>query len=145
MNTEEFLKRRKSYVDKLKATESDLSGKLTLDFMRWQDENLPYKVGKVYELVENGIRRRGFKRFVIYSFHPSFFNFDKNNPTFMCRCGGWWLDENDIPAKWDNMVVYGAGNNAVFELSKRQRNLSVPKHLGGHGYSKKAKKEKQRI
>lgn len=71
----------------------------------------PVKTGKVYNLVSNGIRRRGYSRIVIYA--RKVIVFDRNA---MIQIGGWWLDENGVPGKWDQMIVYGVSNPAVFEL-----------------------------
>jgi len=87
-------------------------------------DNVPYEKGKVYELVNNGTKRRGYKRFVIYCFEISYFN---NRP--MVQCGLWWLDENSTPSKWDDMIVFGVSNAAEFKLSENQTNHKVPKHL----------------
>ena len=80
---------------------------------------------KVYELVENGIKRRGFKRFLMVTFQGQFIKGDH----LIYQCAGWWLDENNTPAKWDNMTVFGVGNKAVFKLSASQKRNKVPQHL----------------
>jgi hypothetical protein len=118
MKTTELLKKRASYLKEIEAT------LWTADLKVWMRENIAYKVGKVYEVVENGIKRRGFKRFVIYSFeHQMMGRF------FSVRCGGWWLDDTDTPTKWDCMTIYGAVNSAVLKLSENQTNNPVPKEF----------------
>lgn len=83
--------------------------------------NSPVKNLEVYELLENGKKRRGFKRFVIYSQEISVF---VDSP--MIRVGGWWLNSENVPSKWDSMTVYGIGNPAIFKLSENQTNFKHP-------------------
>ncbi|MNU09540.1 hypothetical protein D3C72_2561730 [compost metagenome] len=40
--------------------------------------------------------------------------------TLMITVGGWWLNENNTPSKWDNMTVEGVSNPAIFKLSEDQ-------------------------
>lgn len=90
-------------------------------------DHILYKVGKVYNLVEGGKRRKGFKRFVIYEIQPQFFFQGR----LLIRVCGWWLDDsnNNSPFKWDSMVVYGVGNKAVFKLAENQNTGPVPEYL----------------
>jgi hypothetical protein len=85
-------------------------------------DNSPIEEGKVYELLENGRKRRGFKRFIIYDQTVRMWD-----ETLMITIGGWWLNEKDIPTKWDNMTVQGISNPAVFKISENQTALNHPK------------------
>ena len=44
----------------------------------------------------------------------------------MMRVGGWWLDKENIPTKWDTMTVIGVSNAAKFKLSENQKNENHP-------------------
>jgi hypothetical protein len=121
MQPKEFLKKRKFYQDELKKFQKQVDIAYTKIVNEFIKENSPVKNLKVYELLENGIRRKGFKRFIIYTQEVSIFS---KNP--MIRVGGWWLDKNNIPKKWDNMTVYGVGNPAKFVLSESQENENHP-------------------
>ena len=91
----------------------------------WEKANITLLRNKVYELVENGIKRRGFKRFLMVTFQGQFIKGDH----LIYQCAGWWLDENNTPAKWDNMTIYGVGNKAVFKLSANQKHNKAPQNL----------------
>ena len=103
--------------EQMKAIDIDYSH-LCNDFIL---ANSPVKNLTVYELLENGTKRRGFKRFVVYDQEIQTFD---NSP--MIRVGGWWLDSENIPTKWDNMTVYGCGNPAVFKFSDDQTHFNHP-------------------
>jgi len=91
---------------------------------KWEKANIPYQRNKVYELVENGRKRRGYKRFVINTFYANIMD-----GKLFYRCAGYWLDEDNVPAKYDTMTVYGVINAAIFTLSENQKHKPVPKHL----------------
>jgi hypothetical protein len=121
MQTKDFLKKRKFYQDELKKFQKQVDIAYTKIVKEFISENSPVKNLKVYELLENGIKRKGFKRFIIYTQEVNVF--DKMP---MIRVGGWWLDVNNIPAKWDNMTVFGVGNPAKFVLSENQEHEKHP-------------------
>lgn len=122
MVTAEFLFQRSELLklkeEHLKKINQDYS-KIAQQFI---DANSPVKNHKVYELIANGKKRRGFKRFVIYTQEVSVF--DKKD--IFIRVGGWWLDKENTPTKWDTMTVMGVGNAAVFILSENQINKKHP-------------------
>jgi hypothetical protein len=75
----------------------------------------------VYELIKNGNRRRGYKRFVVYTLEAQFLG-----KGCMITAAGWWLNSESIPEKWDQMAVEGVMNPAIFKLSANQENLPHP-------------------
>lgn len=115
MNQTEFLKRRDELVEKKKAFDTAINNDYTKIVDDFIDEVSPIKLHQVYEPVKDVPRRRGFSRFIVYGQDIQMFD-----RTPMIRIGGWWLDENNVPKKWDNMTVYGIGNPAVFKLSENQ-------------------------
>ncbi len=121
MKTAQFLKQRKDLQKKLGAFKKNINKEYAKITKSYVLANSPVKEKKVYELVENGIKRRGFKRFVVYTH-------DINIVIghVKIRVGGWWLDEDSVPSKWDNMTVTGISNAAVFVLSKNQVNKPHP-------------------
>ncbi len=94
--------------------------------LEWEKANIPYKRNAVYELVKNGTRRRGFKRFLITDFQGKFI--DSTGAMFYQACG-WWLGYDNVPAKWDTMTIYGVSNRAILQLSGNQKKKLVPKEL----------------
>lgn len=115
MNLETFTFNRNILLEKKKKNEAELNMLYTKLVEEYIDANSPVEKLKVYELIENGNKRRGFKRFVIYSQDVKIFNV-----TPMISVGGWWLNKENIPEKWDSMTVHGVGNPAVFKLSDDQ-------------------------
>lgn len=121
MKKTEFLKERKALNKKLDAFKKQINKEYTKITKQYVYANSPVKENKVYELKENGIKRRGFKRFVVYTHDISFF---KDHVSI--RASGWWLDAESVPSKWDTMTVTGVCNPAVFVLSENQTNKSHP-------------------
>lgn len=121
MTTKDFIKKRKSLQKDLKGFQKKINVLYTKISKQYINENSPVKVLKVYELIENGIKRRGYNRFVVYTLDISVFS---DSPSI--RAGGWWLNKKNIPEKWDTMSVTGVGNPAVFILSKNQKNEKHP-------------------
>ena len=121
MTNSEFIQERKDLlqikVEQEKAINIDYTA-LCDEFIL---ENSPVKNLEVYELIENGNKRRGFKRFVIYDQSVRIMG---NSP--MISVGGWWLNSDNVPTKWDNMTVSGIGNPAVFQVSDNQIALNHP-------------------
>jgi hypothetical protein len=116
MDTEDFILKRKILLEK-KESQNDLINKEYTQILKeFVKENSPVEKFKVYELVENGIKRRGFKRIVIYDIEVAVWDKD----VVMIRIGGWWLDKENVPAKWDTMTVVGVSNPAIFKLSENQ-------------------------
>ena len=50
----------------------------------------------------------------------------------MITVGGWWLNSENIPTKWDDMTVSGIGNPAVFKVSENQINHKHPDSTDAH-------------
>jgi hypothetical protein len=121
MQTKDFFKKRNALQNELKKFQKKMDIEYTKIVKEFIKANSPVENLKVYELVENGMKRKGFKRFVIYTQEIQVF--DKMP---MIRVGGWWLDANNVPAKWDNMTVFGVCNPAKFLLSENQINEKHP-------------------
>lgn len=121
MTEAKFIESRKL----LQAKKAELEEQINIEYTKICDDfknvHSPVELLKVYELKENGRKRRGFKRFVIYSIELRVF-YDTVNIVV----AGWWLDKQSIPSKWDNMTVKGIGNPAIFELSEDQTNHKHP-------------------
>lgn len=116
MNTEDFILKRKALLEK-KESQNDLINKEYTQILKeFVEENSPVEKHKVYELVKNGIKRRGYKRIVIYSTEVGVWDGDYVH----IRVGGWWLDKDNVPTKWDTMTVVGVSNPAIFKLSENQ-------------------------
>lgn len=122
MNTENFIKERNDLLKSKEEFLKTINQGYTTIVNEFIDENSPVKNLKVYNLVENGKKRKGFKRFVIYTQEVSVYN----EKDIFIRVGGWWLNNESIPTKWDSMTVMGVSNAAVFELSENQENKNHP-------------------
>lgn len=121
MKKEQFIEERKLLLERKKEQENAVNVEYSRILEEFLSENSPVETHKVYELLKNGRKRRGFKRFVIYKQVVQMWDED-----LMITVGGWWLNENNIPSKWDNMTVEGIGNPAIFELSESQDNELHP-------------------
>lgn len=121
MDAKDFIKKRNFYQSEIKKFEKRVSVEYTKTVKEFLKENSPVATKKVYELVENGIKRKGYKRFVIYTQDVKMF--DKH---VLIIAGGWWLNENNITSKWDSMAVFGVGNPAKFVLSQNQIHQKHP-------------------
>jgi hypothetical protein len=121
MTPKEFKTQRDSLLAKLESYKEQIDKEYTQISRRFTESNCPVEKEKVYELTRNGVKRRGFKRFVIYDIEPRVI---LNSPSIIV--GGWWLDKDNVPSKWDNMTVLGAVNSAVFELSGNQETKPHP-------------------
>lgn len=126
MDTKQFCTKAQELREKVKNFKENIDKEeytpLAEEFMK---SNCIYEEGKVYELIKNGIKRRGFTRFVIYIINVHTMSFEGKIEQAMIRCGVWWLNGENIPSKWDTMVVYGVSNNAEFTLSKNQEHVQV--------------------
>lgn len=122
MTEAKFIESRKL----LQAKKAEFEEQINIEYTKICDDfnnaHSPVEILKVYELKENGRKRRGFKRFVVYEI---FLRVLLKNSVII-TVGGWWLDKDSIPTKWDNMTVYGIGNPAIFELSENQTNHKHP-------------------
>lgn len=112
---------RKDCLSRIEQVKKDENKKYATAAKKYILKHCPVKQSKVYELLENGIRRKGFRRFVIYEMDLQWF---VGNP--IIHVGGWWLDENNTPSKWDTMTVHGIGNPAIFKLSENQTHNPHP-------------------
>jgi hypothetical protein len=122
MKTEDFILKRNELLT-LKEKHLEVINKEYSEVLKeFIKENSPVEKLKVYELIENGIKRRGFKRIVIYDIEVAVWD----NDAVMIRIGGWWLDKENVPTKWDTMTVCGVSNPAIFKLSENQENEKHP-------------------
>lgn len=121
MTDSKFSKERKDLLKIKSEQEKAINIKYTALCDEFILKNSSVKNLEVYELLENGNKRRGFKRFVIYEQQIQVFC---DSP--MIKVGGWWLDKENIPKKWDTMTVYGVGNPAIFKISDNQNHLKHP-------------------
>ena len=115
MKTEQFIKERNLLLGRKKEQEEVINIEYSRILKEFINENSPVENHKVYELLKNGRKRRGFKRFIIYEQTVRMWD-----ETLMMTVGGWWLNENNIPSKWDNMTVMGVSNPAIFKISDNQ-------------------------
>jgi len=122
MTETRFLEERGALLDRKNKLLKEINEEYNRICDDFKKTNSPVENLKVYELVENGRKRRGLKRFVIYTQEISVY--DKGD--IFIRVGGWWLDAVNVPAKWDTMTVLGVGNPAVFKLSENQINEECP-------------------
>lgn len=121
MKEQELKAKREGLNGLLEDYRKQLNEDLVVYTRQFLNANCPVEIKGVYELKENGIKRRGFKRFVIYLREVIFFGGDP-----MIQVGGWWLDRENVPTKWDTMTVYGISNPALFELSDNQEHELHP-------------------
>lgn len=121
MTTEQFTQQRNALLQKKKKQAHAINVEYDRILKEFLKENSPVEEHKVYELLTNGRKRRGFKRYVIYDISVRFWD-----ETIMITVGGWWLNEKDVPTKWDNMTVVGVSNFATFKLSENQTNQKHP-------------------
>lgn len=80
--------------------------------------NSPVEVGKVYNLVSGGVKRRGYDRFVVFQQQVQFVG---DRPIIVVA--GWWINKlTDVAEKWDgSAVVHGVGNPTIFKLADNQK------------------------
>lgn len=119
MNQNEFIKAKNELKKELDIYKKAIDEKYTKIHDDFIEANTELKKLSVYELVKNGIKRRGFKRFVIYDRSVSLFGKDHA----IIQVGGWWLNSENIPTKWDSFSVFGVSNKAEFILSTNQDHL----------------------
>lgn len=122
MKESNFLEKRRNLLDRKEELLKGINEEYTKLVNEFIDKNSPVKKQKVYELVKNGNKRRGFKRFVIYTQEIAVFD----RTDIFIRVGGWWLNSENIPTKWDTMTVFGVSNFAEFILSENQENFDHP-------------------
>jgi len=103
-----------SYLKKILARQNKLAA-------RYIRDNSPVRVGKVYEIVGNAIKHRGYDRFVIFQQKVQFFT---NHPVIIVS--GWWINKlTNLAEKWDSgMIVLGVGNPAILKLSENQKYIN---------------------
>jgi len=121
MKTEAFLNARATLKKELADFTETVDQKYTKIHAKFIEGNSPLKTKMVYELTKNGIKRRGFKRYVIYTQ-----NVEVISKNVIITCGGWWLNEKSIPTKWDTFSVFGVYNKAEFKLSEDQHTEKHP-------------------
>lgn len=117
-----FLEKRGALLDRKNKLLKEINEEYAQICGEFKNANSPVENLKVYELVENGRKRRGFKRFVIYTQEITVYD----EGDIFIRVGGWWLDAVNVPTKWDTMTVIGISNPAVFKLSENQINEKHP-------------------
>lgn len=115
MTEQDFLAKRIALKNKKQAQEKIIDIEYTAVLKEFLDKNSPVQKNIVYELVENGRKRRGFKRIIFYDIDVNVWD-----ESIMIIVGGWWLNENNVPTKWDNMTVSGIRNPAIFKPSENQ-------------------------
>ena len=130
MTTKQYLAVKLKFQKKLEAVQK----KLSLEFNKFTSlyikHNCPEKRRTVYECLE-GAKRRGYTRFVVYDIQVQ----TQAGRFVFIQAGGWWLDKNNVPSRWDSRTVAGVGNPTVFTKSADQTYLPHPE-------SKKAKNGK---
>lgn len=122
LTNEEFCRLKNEISAKIKDFEKEISDKEYKPLIaKYISDNCEYEIGKVYELVQNGIKRRGFKRFILTDLWVQSFG-KKNEGTqwAFIQCDGYWLNEDNETAKQDSMTVFGVGNPAILKLSNNQ-------------------------
>ena len=122
MTTDLFISERKILLAEKESQLEKINIKYTQILKEFKKANSPVKKYKVYELLKNGRKRRGFNRFVIYDIEVAVWDED----AVMIRTGGWWLDKENFPTKWDTMTVVGVSNPAIFKLSENQEAKKHP-------------------
>lgn len=127
MKVQEFDKQRKALLKEREAAIKSIDKRYNKIVKKFIEAHSPVKEGVVYELVKDGIKRRGFKRFVIYDLDvTSFTSSDRKRSHYFIRAAGWWLNEDNVPTKRDDMTVFGVGNPAVFKESDNQEHKPHP-------------------
>lgn len=122
MDKATFIALRQDILDRNAAFKKELDKEYTRYCREYLAENSPVEKGKVYE-VEEGRKKRKYSRFVVYQLEPSF---SLGNDDPIIQAGGWWLDDNGVPAEWETRIVAGIGNPTVFRLSDDQHNEPHP-------------------
>ena len=127
MTTEKFIEKNAELDKRIEEHKKKIDAEYNKACKAWIAKNSPVKRLSVYRLLKNGVRRRGYSRFIIYSLTPQFL---MGHP--ILSAGGWWLNDDNIPSKWDTMTVLGVGNNALFELDPDQTALPHPDSKKAH-------------
>lgn len=134
---EDFLLIRKNLREKLSKYEQKLNIPYSKAFAAFVSKVCPYKLGQVIEVSYLASRKpykRGFKRFVIYDFRPTFYGKVSGRGKepkvhLFLHAWGWWLDPTGTPLKWDSLCMYGGYNGLEYKLSDNQKNKKVPKQV----------------
>ena len=120
MEASEFISKKKALLDRKAKLEQEINAEYTKHCQEYIAANCPVEKGKVYEVVE-GAKKRDYKRFVVYESRPVMI-FD----TLAIQVGGWWLDKDSVPKKWECRYVSGTMNPTLFALSDNQINKPHP-------------------
>ncbi len=123
MNTSEFLEKRKNLQQQKKQLEQKINEEYTEIVYQFVKEHSPVKKDSVYEIVKGGKKRRGFNRFVVYTQ-----DIQVVFGSVTILAGVWWLDSNNVPTKWDTIIVLGLNEDdtVILKLSDNQENKDHP-------------------
>ena len=114
MEESEFIKQRASLRIELEFLKKGIDERYTQMVNSYTEKYSPLEKLKVYE-IEKKNKRRKFERFVVYDLSVSFIG---SHP--IITAGGWWLNNESIPTKWDNFTVHNISNPEIFVLSEDQ-------------------------
>lgn len=133
----QFIAKRKKLADKQDAYKEKIGKEynLLINLFFESEFGLKDPTGKVYEIIEGQKTPRGCQnRFVVYArdvTHHVFSN-DDDSSFFSFRLDGWWLDQNNSPKKWDNLILKGFANVVKVQLCEDQTHLPHPNSSRAH-------------
>lgn len=105
---------------KLAEFEKSLNAEYAPKVEQYIQEHSSVEKNKVYEEVKPS--RRKYKRFIVYIIDLIWFD-----NSAMVRAGVWWLNEKNVPSKWDTVIVGGdIFNPGSYKLSLNQNALPHP-------------------
>ncbi len=118
----DFLKNRKRLQKELADKKKELDDEFKIYVDKYMNSHCEFGVKQVLEKVKPGNRDK-FKRFVLYARELIFMPFGdkRKNVNPIIRFGGWWLDDKNVPVKWDTIYAYGVANSVEMKLSENQK------------------------
>jgi hypothetical protein len=116
MTQKEYMAQRQVMLDELEAAKAKINERYNVLAGEYIAEHSPMERLRVYERVE--ATKHKYKRFVPYQldvFHMS--------QVASIRAGGWWLDVDGKPVRWDTLLLTSATPKREYKLSDNQHHI----------------------
>jgi hypothetical protein len=120
MKASEFLDQKRALQDKLQAYKDSINQEWTDLENEYTKEHSPWKIDQVYERTKKGNFK--YTRFVPYVLDT----YELGSKVGV-RAGGWWLNGDQVPEKWDTLMITGCTPLPEMQLSNDQNHKPHPK------------------